>query len=124
MNSIGSKTKVDCGLIIDGSGSIEKSEQGNFEKVLSFVKDLSKGYEVSKEGTHVGIMVYGDEAKVGLLAREESNLQLMTFRVCTITVSHAVYIHQLCQFFVHAYLRTSLTSVRLVSYENKGRGGE
>lgn len=60
------KAKVDLGFIIDGSGSIERSGKGNFKKVLSFVKDLTRSFDVSKEGTHAGVMLYSDEPKVGV----------------------------------------------------------
>ncbi|XP_022800544.1 uncharacterized protein LOC111338336 isoform X2 [Stylophora pistillata] len=58
------KAKADLGFIIDGSGSIEKNGPGTFKKVLSFVKDLTRSFDVSKEGTHVGVIVYSDEPKV------------------------------------------------------------
>ena len=61
------KAKVDIGFIIDGSGSIENSGKGNFKKVLSFVKELIRAFEVSKEATHVGIITYDNEAKVGMV---------------------------------------------------------
>lgn len=60
------KAKVDLGFIIDGSGSIEMYGQGNFKKVLNFIKDLTRSFDVSKEGTHVGLMIYSDDPKVCL----------------------------------------------------------
>ena len=63
--AVGCKAKADVGFIIDGSGSIEASGKGNFKKVLDFVKDLTRSFDVSKEGTHVGIVLYSDEPKVG-----------------------------------------------------------
>ena len=60
------KAKVDLGFIIDGSGSIELYGKGNFKKILNFVKELTRGFDVSKEGTHVGIVIYDHEAKVRL----------------------------------------------------------
>ena len=55
---------MDLGFIIDGSGSIEMSGKGNFKKVLDFVKDLTRSFDVSNEGTHVGVIVYSNEPKV------------------------------------------------------------
>lgn len=59
------KAKADVVFIIDGSGSIEISGKGNFKKVLDFVKDLTRSFDVSKEGTHVGIVLYSNDAEVG-----------------------------------------------------------
>ena len=58
---------MDLLFVIDSSGSIEMSGKGNFDRVKNFVKDLTQSFSVSKEGTHVGIIVYSDEPKVGCL---------------------------------------------------------
>lgn len=39
--------------------------KGNFKKVLDFVKDLTRSFDVSKEGTHVGIVLYSSKPEVG-----------------------------------------------------------
>ena len=56
---------MDVVFIMDGSGSIELSGKGNFKKVLDFVKDLTRRFDVSKEGTHVAIVLYSSDNKVG-----------------------------------------------------------
>jgi len=33
---------------------------------LNFAKELIRGFDVSKEGTHVGLIIYDHEAKVRL----------------------------------------------------------
>ena len=63
------KAKVDLGFIIDGSGSIEAAGKGNFKKELTFVKGITQAFDISKEQTHVGIIVYNQEPKVNSLAR-------------------------------------------------------
>ena len=50
---------------MDRSGSIESSGKGNFDKIRNFVKDLIKSFGVSKEGTHVAIIVYSTKVEVG-----------------------------------------------------------
>ena len=55
-------------FIIDGSGSIEMSGKGNYKKVLNFVKELTRAFDVSKDGTHIGLVSYDSEAKVGLVS--------------------------------------------------------
>lgn len=60
------KAKADVGFIIDGSGSIENALKGNYKKVLQFVKNVVKAFEVSKEKTHIGIISYDHDAKVGI----------------------------------------------------------
>ena len=59
---------MNFGVIIDSSASIEKSGQENFKKVLSFVEDLTQRFGVSKEGTHIGLLSYSDESKVGVVS--------------------------------------------------------
>ncbi|EDO47556.1 predicted protein, partial [Nematostella vectensis] len=55
---------VDLGFIIDSSGSIEFYGKGNFKKVLDFVGGIVKEFEVSKQGTHVGIIRYDHKAEI------------------------------------------------------------
>ena len=62
------KAKVDLAVIVDGSGSIENAGIGNYDKVKKFVKALTRAFEVSKDGTHVGIISYNREAKVESLS--------------------------------------------------------
>ena len=59
---------MDLLIVIDGSGSIESSGKGNFDKVKNFVEDLIKSFGVSKEGSHVGIIVYSTAVQVGCLS--------------------------------------------------------
>lgn len=56
--------KVDLDFLIDGSGSIERAGPGNFKRELNFVKQIVKGFEVSKEGTHVGVIIFSSGARV------------------------------------------------------------
>ena len=53
-------TPVELGFLVDRSGSISKQ---NFEKVKSFILTVIAGFDVSKEGTHVGIISYSSDAK-------------------------------------------------------------
>ena len=55
---------MDLAFIIDGSGSIERSGQGNFNKVLNFVKDVTRRFDVSKDETNIGLVVYSNEPSV------------------------------------------------------------
>lgn len=53
-------TPVELGFLVDRSGSITTQ---NFEKVKSFVLNVIAGFDVSREGTHVGIITYSSDAK-------------------------------------------------------------
>ena len=53
-------TPVELGFLVDRSGSIDKQ---NFEKVKSFVLNVIAGFDVSKNGTHIGIISYSSDAK-------------------------------------------------------------
>lgn len=54
-------TKLDIAFLLDGSLAITKD---NFINFLSFVKSTSASLNVSKEGTHVALAVYGDKAEL------------------------------------------------------------
>lgn len=53
-------TPLELGFLVDRSGSISKQ---NFEKVKSFILTVIAGFDVSREGTHVGIISYSSDAK-------------------------------------------------------------
>jgi len=55
---------VDLAILIDGSQSIEYFGKGNFRRCLRFVKRLISGFNIAKDGTHVGIVVYSAKANV------------------------------------------------------------
>ena len=45
-------------FIIDGSGSIEDSGKGNFQRIKNFVKDVVGGFRIGFDQTHVGAVHY------------------------------------------------------------------
>jgi uncharacterized protein YegL len=56
-------TPIELGFLVDRSGSISKQD---FEKVKSFILTVIAGFNVSKEGTHIGIISYSSDAEVVL----------------------------------------------------------
>lgn len=58
------KAKMDLAILIDGSQSVEYFAKGNFQRCLQFIKKLVSGFNIAKEGTHVGIVIYSRDAKV------------------------------------------------------------
>ena len=56
--------KIDLGFIIDSSSSIEPSGAAHFQIVKNFVKELTRALHVSKEGHHVGVLIYSSNAHV------------------------------------------------------------
>lgn len=59
--------------MIDGSGSIEQAGGGNFKRELNFVKQIVSAFEVSRDGTHVGIIIFSSYAKVCIYAQRFSS---------------------------------------------------
>lgn len=49
---------------MDGSGSIEHFGAGNFNRCKKFAKDMVHNFEVSKSGTHVGLVLFSSTASV------------------------------------------------------------
>ncbi len=52
---------MDIAVIIDASESVEKE---NFIICKKFVASLTKEFDVSKKGTHFGVIVFSDDAKL------------------------------------------------------------
>ena len=55
------KAKVDIGILLDGSGSIDFQSPGNFEKCKKFLKNLVSSFNIAKDGTHVGLVVFSSD---------------------------------------------------------------
>ena len=55
------KAKLDLGFVVDGSGSVGA---GNFQKQLKFLAELANAFEISKQETHVGLVVYDHNPKL------------------------------------------------------------
>lgn len=58
------KAKVDIAILLDGSGSIDFQSPGNFEKCKTFLKNLVSSFNVAKDGTHVGLVVFSSNADI------------------------------------------------------------
>lgn len=58
------KAVVDLVFLIDGSTSIENFGMGNFKRCLNFAKTMVRSFEVSGQGTHVGVVLFTSTAKV------------------------------------------------------------
>ncbi|XP_047136671.1 collagen alpha-1(II) chain isoform X1 [Hydra vulgaris] len=57
----GCTVPVDLGFLIDASGSIGAV---NFQKILQFVAKIVDAFQISENGTHVGVIYYSDNATV------------------------------------------------------------
>ena len=88
---LGLNAKLNIGFIIECSSSIEGNGPGTFAKVLKFVKDLARSFDVSKEGTHIGIITYSDEAKVGSLVNVFYQLN---FQIYCLELLFEFYLYQ------------------------------
>lgn len=49
---------------MDGSGSIDYQQPGNFKKCLRFLKNFVKSFNIAKDGTHVGVVLFSKTAEV------------------------------------------------------------
>ena len=58
------KAKIDLAFLLDGSGSIDFQTPGNFKKCLEFLKSFVKGFNIAKDGTHVGLVVFSTTAEI------------------------------------------------------------
>lgn len=59
ISDIDANTKVDIAFLLDGSLVVTED---NFVTFLSFVKSTTASLNISREGTHAAVTVYGDKA--------------------------------------------------------------
>ena len=51
-------------MLVDGSGSINYQEPRNFDRVKMFMKRIARRFNVAKDGTHIGIVLYSSNVQV------------------------------------------------------------
>lgn len=51
-------------ILLDGSGSINYRDPQNFDRMKKFVKEISRKFNVAKDGTHIGIVLYSSNVQV------------------------------------------------------------
>ena len=56
--------KVDMGILLDRSGSINQADPGNWNRMLDFVTRIVRSLIISQDAAHIGIVTYADNAKV------------------------------------------------------------
>lgn len=56
--------KVDLAMLVDGSGSINYQNPQNFDRMKKFMKGISRRFNVAKDGTHIGIVLYSSNVQV------------------------------------------------------------
>ena len=53
---------LDVGFILDGSGSVNDADQGNWQRLLQFIVEVIK--QLPEQGTQVGVVVFSTEAEL------------------------------------------------------------
>ena len=67
-----SATTLDVGFILDGSATLGKD---GFEQVKKFVEKLIGSYEISPQGTHVGVVEFSEKPTVKIPFDKSYNLE-------------------------------------------------
>ena len=51
-------------FVVDGSGSIENPQKGNFQRAKDFIIEIVKSFNIGKEATQVALVLYNNEPEV------------------------------------------------------------
>ena len=51
-------------FVVDGSGSIEKQEKGNFQRAKDFIIEIVKSFNIREDATQVALVLYNSEPNV------------------------------------------------------------
>ena len=51
-------------FVVDGSGSIENQEKGNFQRAKDFIIEIVKSFTIRKDATQVALVLYNSDADV------------------------------------------------------------
>lgn len=56
------RKRVDLAFLIDGSGSIESSGRGNFQRCIRFVKTVVSSFSIAPQRTRVGVVLFSSRS--------------------------------------------------------------
>ena len=51
-------------FVVDGSGSIEKQEKGNFQRAKDFIIEIVKSFNIGEDATQVALVLYNSDPEV------------------------------------------------------------
>ena len=88
-------------------------KMANFKRVLRFIKDLAKVLHFSQHGTHVGLILYGDDSKVAVTLHQYLSLTNLTHALSKIKLPKAR----------RRYIGTALSRAKSDVFEKTGRDG-
>ena len=57
-SSPGCTAKVDLAVLLDVSERIDYQQQGNFQQCQTFLKTFLSSFNIKKDGTHVGLVLF------------------------------------------------------------------
>ena len=60
----GCKGKVDIAVLLDGSERIDYQQAGNFKKCQQFLKSFVRSFNIAKDGTRVGLVLFSKTSEV------------------------------------------------------------
>ena len=60
----GCKGKVDIAVLLDGSQRIDYQQAGNFKKCQQFLKSFFSSFNIAKDGTRVGLVLFSKTSEV------------------------------------------------------------
>lgn len=60
----GCKGKVDIAVLLDGSERIDYQQAGNFKKCQQFLKSFFSSFNIAKDGTRVGLVLFSKTSEV------------------------------------------------------------
>ena len=113
---------MDLGLILDSSGSIGRR---NWIRLIHFAKILVEQFNVSRDGTHVAAMVYGNSPQMVLRCSESASqndvariLDGLPYNGGRTFIEQALIMARLVMFSTDNGMRTEATKVRTTTNDS------
>jgi len=72
---------ADICFVVDSSGSINKADPGNWNRILQFMKHIVRSLSVDSSGTRVAIVLFSNEGRVHLQLNEMHDKQSILDRI-------------------------------------------
>lgn len=112
------RRRLDLAFLIDGSGSIETSGRGNFQRCIEFVKTVVSSFSISPSRTRVGVALFSSRAWLILNFYRSTSKAKVLYTISRIRYPHGgTRIGKALYFVLNRLFRRSRRALKVKLYK-------
>ena len=112
------RRRLDLAFLIDGSGSVETSGRGNFQRCIEFVKTVVSSFSISPSRTRVGVALFSSRAWLILNFYHSTSKAKVLYTISRIRYPHGgTRIGKALYFVLNRLFRRSRRALKVKLYK-------